>query len=135
MGLIIDTNVFIDIENGRIDTAIFERLLHYGEAYISAVTVAELLAGVHLAKSADERIKRSAFVEGVLSNIVALDFNEDVARSYAELYSYAILSKKNVYKNAHDLQIAATAINNGYAVLTSNRKDFEIIPGLMVESP
>jgi predicted nucleic acid-binding protein len=135
MGLIIDTNVFIDIENGRIDTGIFERFLHYGEAYISVVTVSELLAGVHLAKSADERIKRSAFVEGILSNIVALDFNEDVARTYAELYSYAISSKKNINKNAHDLQIAATAINNGYAVLTSNRRDFELIPGLMVESP
>ena len=37
--------------------------------------------------------------------------------------------------SAHDLQIAATAINYGYALLTNNRHDFQMIPGLIVESP
>lgn len=135
MGIIIDTNVFIDAENGRFELSHLERFAHYGDAYISVITMSELLAGIHLAKTIDTRIKRSAFVESIISHIPSLAFTEETARVYAELTSYFMRSKSNLKRNAHDLQIAATAIHYGYAVLTSNQNDFKKIPGLIVESP
>ena len=36
---------------------------------------------------------------------------------------------------AHDLQIAATALAWGYAVLTDNLRDFHRVPGLEVRQP
>ena len=75
MGLVIDTNVFIDAENGRVNLSDLD-FSDYGDAFIAAITVSELLTGVHLAKTADSRIQRSAFVEGIIANIPVLAFNE-----------------------------------------------------------
>jgi len=137
MGLIIDTNIFIDAEHHRLVLKELTALSEYGEAYIAAITVSELLAGVHLAKTPEARIQRSAFVEGVLSAIPCLPFDEAVARTYAELYAHFLKSNPRIRRipNVHDLQIAATGITNGFAVLTNNVQDFGKIPGLKIETP
>ena len=134
MGLVIDTNFFIDVENKR-RLINLDKFSDYGGAYISAITVSELLAGVHLASTMEQKIKRSAFVEGIISKIPVLDFNEEVARSYAEIYAYFLKPRNKPAANVHDLQIAATALANGFAVLTSNVSDFDKVPGLIVVSP
>jgi len=137
MGLIIDTNVFIDAEHHRLVFKDLTVLSEYGEAYIAAITVSELLAGVHLAKTPGARVQRSAFVEGVLRAIPCLPFEEAVARTYAELYTHFLKSNPRIQRipNVHDLQIAATGIANGFAVLTNNVQDFVKIPGLKIETP
>ena len=135
MGLVIDTNVFINAENDRFDLDTLAQYAHYGEAYIAAVTVSELLTGVHMAKTTAIRVKRSAFVEGVLNGVPVLDFTEEVARTYAELYAHFLKKRAKPSSTVHDLQIAATAITFGYAVLTSNVGDFKKIPGLITECP
>ncbi len=88
MGLVIDTNVLIDAENGRFNLDSLANFAHHGDAFLAAVTVSELLMGVHMAKSTDSRVLRSAFVESIISKIPLLEFNEEVARTYAELYVY-----------------------------------------------
>lgn len=135
MGLIIDTNVLVDAENGRIDLNALPALIHYGEAYIAAITVSELLVGVHMAKSASVRIQRSAFVESIIAALPVLEFNENVARTYADLHAHFLKPRSKSAGNTHDLQIAATAITHGFVVLTSNAKDFNTIPGLKIETP
>jgi tRNA(fMet)-specific endonuclease VapC len=135
VGLVIDTNVFINAENDRFDLDTLAQYADYGEAYIAAVTVSELLTGVHMAKTTAIRVKRSAFVEGVLNGVPVLDFTEEVARTYAELYAHFLKKRAKPSSTVHDLQIAATAITFGYAVLTSNVGDFKKIPGLITECP
>lgn len=61
----IDTHVFMDAENGRLDLNGLDSLSDHGDAYIAAITVSELLIGVHLAKTTENRIQRSAFTEGL----------------------------------------------------------------------
>jgi hypothetical protein len=92
--------------------------------------MSELLLGVHLAKTPAVRIRRSAYVEGIISVMPILDFNQEVARTYAELYAHFIRPRSKKEGNVHDLQIAATAIAHGYAVLTHNVADFKKIPGI-----
>ena len=135
MGLVIDTNIFIDAENSRFDLSSLATFSHYGDAYIAAITISELLVGVHLARSAGARIKRSAFAEAIITNIPVLEFSEEVARTYAEVFANFVKPRSRKEGNVHDLQIAATAIAYGFPVLTSNMKDFKKIPGLRVESP
>lgn len=134
MGLIVDTNVFIDAENNRLDLSDL-KALQSQTVYIAAVTVSELLAGVSLAKTADEKINRHAFVENILNSLPVLDFDTEVARTYAELYAYALSSNKRKKLNAHDLQIAATALVYGHRILSSNVSDFKDIPGIQVIDP
>lgn len=135
MGLVIDTNVFIDAENGRLELNNLPALFGYGGAFVAAITVSELLVGVRMAKSADIRVRRSAFVEGIIIRIPMLEFTEEVARSYADLYAHVLRTRAKPASNVHDLQIAATAICYGYPVLTSNVDDFKNVPGLKVETP
>lgn len=135
MGLVIDTNVFIDVENGRVDLNSLDSFSDYGDAYIAAITVSELLTGVHLAKSANIRIQRSAFVEGIIAKIPVLEFNEEVARCYGGLYAHFLRPRAKASTNVHDLQIAATCIAHGYAVLTSNVADYKKVPGLEIVQP
>jgi len=135
VGLVIDTNVFIDVENGRVDLNSLDSFSDYGDAYIAAITVSELLTGVHLAKSANIRIQRSAFVEGIIAKIPVLEFNEEVARCYGDLYAHFLRPRAKASTNVHDLQIAATCIAHGYAVLTSNIADYKKVPGLEIVQP
>lgn len=135
MGLVIDTNIFIDAENGCLDLRLLDSFSHHDEVFISVITVTELLTGVHMAASADVRVRRSAFVEGVIGSIPILDFTEAVARTYAEIHSFFVKSGAKRKGDVHDWQIAATAITHGFPLLTSNSADFNKIPGLTVESP
>lgn len=135
MGIVVDTNVFIDAENERLDLNKLSAFADHGDAYIAAISVSELLTGVHLAKTAKLRIQRSAFVEGIVAKIPVLEFNEEVARCYAELYAHFLRPRAKANTNVHDLQIAATCIAHGYALLTSNAADYKKVPGLNVLQP
>lgn len=135
MGLVIDTHVFIDAEDGRLDLNSLDSLSEHGDAYIAAITVSELLAGVHLAKTADIRIQRSAFVEGIIAKIPVLDFNEEVARCYGGLYAHFLKPRSKARANVHDLQIAATCITHGFTLLTSNVPDYRKVPALSILEP
>lgn len=135
MGLVVDTNVFIDAENGRLDLDNLDAFSIHGDSYIAAITVSELLTGVHLAKTTEVKIQRSAFVEGIIAQMPVLDFNAEVARCYAELYAHFLRSREIANTNVHDLQIAATCIAHGFSVLTSNVTDFKKVPGLSIAFP
>ena len=135
MGIVVDTNIFIDAENGRLDLKKLHLIANDNTVYIAAITVSELLAGVHLAGSSAIKLRRSAFVEGIIANVPVLSFDEKVARCYAELYAHFLQPRTKLASNVHDLQIAATCITYGYAVLTSNTDDFKKIPGLDIVKP
>ena len=132
--MIVDTNVFIDAENGRLDLAEVS-LLQTESVYMAAITVSELLAGVKLAKTADEHIRRHTHAEKVLLHIPVIEFDIEIARVYAELYAYALAETGRRKTKPHDLQVAATALASGNIVLTRNLDDFVKIPGLQAVSP
>lgn len=129
MGLILDTNAIILAERKGISVD-FNSWSSWGNAYISAVSASELLVGVYRADSEARRLRRSAFVEGVLATIPVLDFTLEVARAHAEIL--AILTGRGEVIGAHDLIIAATALSAGHAVLTTDLDEFHRVPGLQV---
>ena len=132
MGIIIDTNFFINAERNKSSLDELDKLGEdYGSSYMAAFTVSELLVGVHKAVSTEIRVVRSSFVEKIISNIPVISFDEKVARIYSELFVEKLKPKGG---NVHDLQIAATAISYGFHVLTNNKKDFTSIPGVKVIS-
>lgn len=132
MGLVVDTHVFIRFERLKepVDFARWEEL---GEVFISAITVSELLVGVHRATTPEVRAKRAAFAEAILSRIPAISFTADVARVHAEIF--AELARQGKPIGAHDLLIAATGLALGYPVMTGNVAEFERVPGLRVVNP
>lgn len=128
MGLIVDTNVFIRAE--RTGTPLDLSAWHaQGDAFIAAITASELLVGVHRANTPTRRIRRAAFVEAILTRVPVLPFDLETARVHSELH--AALPKGAVV-GAHDLLVAATAVQYGHAVLTGDAAEFGRIKGLTV---
>ena len=131
MGLVLDTCILIHAErHGALD---FSPWASHGDAFISAITVSELLVGVHRADSDARRARRSAFVEAILAQLPALDFTTETARVHAGLF--ATLSQQGQMIGAHDLIIAATALLHDCVVLTTNPAEFARVPGLDVLTP
>jgi tRNA(fMet)-specific endonuclease VapC len=100
--------------------------------YLSVVTVSELLHGVHRAADRARRARRSAYVEAVLDQFPILPVDLPTARAHAELW--AGLAAAGTPVGAHDLWIAATAVSRGLILATANRREFDRVPGLVVES-
>ncbi|MES9898578.1 MAG: PIN domain-containing protein [Sedimenticola sp.] len=133
MGIVVDTNVFIDAENDRLDLA--SLLAGDDHYFLAAITVSELLTGVALAKNPADRIHRLTWSESIIETMPILSFDLDVARTYAEVYAHQLQHSRRQSLSVHDLQIAATAIVHDYAVLTSNAGDFKQVPGLRLLTP
>jgi tRNA(fMet)-specific endonuclease VapC len=131
MGLVLDTDVIIRAERSTAPLD-FNRWASYGNAYISAITVSELLIGVYRADSEARRLRRSTFVEAILARVPALPFTGDVARTHAGIV--AAPARQGALIGAHDLIIASTALSHGYALLTFNVNEFERVPGLELAS-
>lgn len=98
---------------------------------ISAITVSELLHGVHRADSEERRLKREAYVEKVIEMFPIYPFDLNTSRIYARIW--ANLASKGVRIGAHDLIIASTAISLGFSVAASNIRDYKKIGGLKLE--
>ena len=126
MGVLIDTDVFIEQERGggSLVEAVGDE--PWG---ISVITASELLHGVHRASGA-VRVRRRAWVEDVLAGAEAVPITLPVARVHAEVW--AQLAEAGTAVGQHDLWIGATALAHGLGVVTSNDRDFARIPGLRV---
>jgi tRNA(fMet)-specific endonuclease VapC len=128
MGVLFDTSVLIDLEraSSRLDQFILGR---EGDDFgISAITVSELLHGVHRADSEKRRVVRAAFVEKIIEVFPVFPFDLGAARIYARIWAGLAIKRKLV--GAHDLIIAATSISLGYSLATLDLRDYGLIEGL-----
>lgn len=129
MGLIVDSSVFIESE--RKSRAIdLSRWRDYGQVFLSVMTTSELLVGVHRANSPERRLRRSAFVDAILSSIPSIPIDGEIARAHARLFADLLVRGQMI--GAHDLWIAASALASDHAVLTANVSEFSRISELEV---
>ena len=128
MDTLTDSSVIIAMERGRLSPAALGPRSN-SPLVLSAVTVSELLHGVHRADDRN-RGRREAFVEMILDQATTLAFDTRVARVHARLS--AALAASGTPIGAHDLQIGSTAIAYGLKILTCNERDFLRIPGCEV---
>ena len=128
MGLILDTSILIASERNRFR---LEELFstHANDSfYIAAISAAELLHGVERAAPPERRLARSQFVEQVLHNLPIIDFDLPVARTHARIWAALASSGQTI--GAHDLLIAATAIEHECQLATLNLAEFQRVGGL-----
>ena len=132
MGVLIDTSILIQYERGHLNLE--PHLARGGEEeefFLSVVTASELLHGVHRAVQPEVRMKRAAFVEGLLERFPLLSLDLAAARVHAQVWAELAGGGKMIAPN--DLWIAATALAHGLTVVTANVREFGRVPGLIVE--
>jgi predicted nucleic acid-binding protein len=131
MATLIDSSVLIAAERGQLDLDGISARYAEDDVAISAVTASELLHGLYRARTAAQRHRRQAFVEGLLAQLPVIAFDLTVARVHASLW--ANLAKRGVAVGERDLMIGATALAKDYAVATRDERSFPKIPGLKVQ--
>jgi predicted nucleic acid-binding protein len=116
---LLDTSVVIDWDDPTVSAALPD------EAAISAVTLAELTAGPHLASRSDERARRQARLQQVEATFDAIAFDAAAARSYGQVVAAVVEIGRSHRRRIADLVIAATAHANGLPLYTRNPDDFD----------
>lgn len=122
---VIDTSVIIDLE--KIDAAQLPI-----EVAVSAITMAELAAGPHATRDADERARRQDRLQRAEAAFDPLPFDGEAARAYGRLYAAVVaVGRKARAARAVDLLIAATAHTVDLPLYTRNGDDFRGIDHLV----
>jgi tRNA(fMet)-specific endonuclease VapC len=123
--LILDTNVLIAYERGKIDRSGLDQ----DELAIAAVSIAEYRGGIELADAAS-RAERSRALAVITSNLEVLDYSEATATHHARLIAH--VRRTGAPRGAHDLTIAAHAAESGRIVGSLDAKArFGNLPGVV----
>ncbi|MGA7050229.1 MAG: type II toxin-antitoxin system VapC family toxin [Mycobacterium sp.] len=100
------------------------------ESVISAITLAELSVGPHVAHGDDERGARQQHLQQAEADFEVLPFDADCARAFGGVAAALRASGRKPAARAYDALIAASAIAHGVALYTCNPDDFRGIPRL-----
>lgn len=120
---VVDTSVFIAIENGRpIDFAHVPR----DTGVLSVVTLAELHAGVLAADDIEVRARRLETLN-ITHSIEVLGIDQPTAKLWAAMRAHLAKAKRRV--NVDDLWIAASAAAHKLPVVTQD-DDFAPLSGI-----
>jgi tRNA(fMet)-specific endonuclease VapC len=97
---------------------------------MTVITVGELFYGAYKSKNVEKEKEKT---KEALSGFLILEMNERGAEKFGEILS--TLDQKGQKINDRDVMIAAIAMSKGeYRMVTRNKKDFERIPNLTVET-
>src|SRR5271170_4483497 len=100
---LLDTSVVIDWDDPAIAAALPD------EAAVSAITLAELAAGPHLASTVSEGSRRQARLQQVEATFAPLPFDAGVARSYGQIVAAVTETRRSRRRRVADMLVAATA--------------------------
>lgn len=124
----LDTSLVIDLH--MIDPELLP-----DESAISAVTLAELAAGPHATKDAEERARRQDRLQWAAGTWDALPFDTNAARMYGRVFAAVRSAGRTTRSRLADLLIASTAAANGLPLYTRNPSDFVGLEQLVTVKP
>ena len=141
MGVVVDASVLVTAERSREtdssgNEVTWSRLLgrlEDGSEVLPIAVYAELLVGVHLAKSVAQAAARRARIDALKARVPIIDCNAAIARQWVRIF--AELRRGGQPIPANDLAIAATALHLEFSVLVepSDERHFRRVAGLVVE--
>lgn len=102
------------------------------ECLISAITLAELSVGPHVATSETERVARQAHLQQAESDFDVVPFDASAARAFGQVAASLRSAGRKPAARAYDALIAATALAHSLPLFTCNPSDFAGIDRLDV---
>ncbi len=126
---LLDTNIVIYVIKRRPREALEVFNRHHGHMAISAITLAELVHGVEKSQFPARNLH---VVEDFCSRLAVLPYTQEAAYHYGAIR--AALESTGQTIGVNDLHIAAHARSQGLTLVTNNLREFERVPGLLVEN-
>jgi tRNA(fMet)-specific endonuclease VapC len=134
LGIVLDSSILIAAERRKLrpEQAIETVQKTAGEVPIvlCSVTVAEIGHGIYRADTPETRSRRRKFLDELKATIPIYPVTEATAEIVARIGGEQ--AAKGVNLPLGDLIIGACALELGYAIGTSNVRDFSRIPGLNI---
>ena len=123
--LILDTNILIAYERGTMDRS----SLDDDELAIASVSIAEYRVGIELADTASRAAERARALVAITSAVDVLDYTQTTAAHHGRLLAH--VRRSGSPRGAHDLIIAAHAVETGRMILSRDAKArFGDLPGV-----
>ena len=129
MGFLIDTNIWIAIERGRLSAADIHAVTRQAPIYLSPVNLAEIRFGIDLMADAKQKHRAMATLRRMRRKPL-LRIGAETAEVFGALAARLAKSGRGHGYRVQDLWLAAQAIERKFTLLTANAKDFRDVPGL-----
>lgn len=125
--MLVDTSIIVDVDRGKQEVInLCKQLTSTNNAFISTVSVSEILTGSYLRRDYSAAIKKA---EKVLDQFRWVPLNGEVAKIVAELNAYLISKGQPI--EYQDVAIAACFLAEGCDILLTENKDhFDRLPNL-----
>lgn len=131
MGVLIDTCIWIDVEQGNLTPAAIVAVTGIKPVYLSPITIAELKFGAECAPTPAIRQQRLASLARIRVKPV-LRIDATTGEIFGSLAAQLKMSGKTHRPRIQEIWLASQAIQHGFTLLTRNVRDFADIPGLLV---
>jgi predicted nucleic acid-binding protein len=132
--MIFDTSIWVGLASGPQFGQAVLKAAGDEQVFISAISLGELNFGVESCIDPATRMMRIRYLRNLEQRPV-LDVSSLTASAFGILAAFMKQSGRSPRTRVNDLWIAAQAIENDYALLTANLKDFGGLPGLRVACP
>ena len=133
MGFLIDTNLWVAVERGKISAADIHAITGQQPIYISPVNLSEIRFGIELMTNARQKQRAMAALRRMRRKPLLR-----ISRETAEVFGVvgAKLTKTKLGRGAsfriQDLWLASQALQRDFTLLTDNAKHFKDAPDLKV---
>lgn len=125
---LLDTNICIFTIKERPETVRARFIEESGRLAISSVTWMELMYGV---ERSQQKTRNRQVAQNFANRLTLLDYDHTAAAHTAEIR--AELARLGTPIGPYDQMIAGHARSRGLVLVTNNTKEFERVPGLMIE--
>lgn len=125
---LLDTNIVIYTMKNRPKQVKKSFEQHHGRMGISTVTLGELVFGAEHSQQVERNL---ADIEAMVARLEVLPFDNRAAYHFGQIR--AALYRIGQPIGPYDMMIAGQAIASGLKLVTNNVKEFERVPGLLLE--
>ena len=129
MGFLIDTNLWVAVERGKISAADIHAVTGQQPIYLSPVNLAEIRFGIELMTNARQKQRAMAALRRMRRKPLLR-----ITRETAEVFGVVAAELTRLGRGAsfriQDLWLASQVLQRDFTLLTDNAKDFKDVPGL-----
>jgi tRNA(fMet)-specific endonuclease VapC len=125
---LLDTNIVIYTMKNRPQQVKRRFEQHHGQMGISAVTIGELVFGAEHSQQVERNL---ADIEEMVARLEVLPFDTKAAYQFGRIRAALYRTGRPI--GPYDMMIAGQAIASGLKLVTNNVKEFERVPGLLLE--
>ena len=125
---LLDTNIVIYTMKKRPQQVKSRFKQHGGRMGISAVTLGELVFGAEHSQQVERNL---ADIEALISRLEVLPFDNKAAYHFGQIRAELYRTGQPI--GPYDMMIAGHARASGLKLVTTNVKEFERVPGLLLE--